>query len=129
VANEVKQSAQTPDQLAAEVEFLADEVKLLAINLAIALANLQGQGRGMKELEPRFTELIRRANDTSLQVSEALRAFRSRTGRQCGLPASSEVVVKRGAYDGVEARLNHIYDLSRDIIREITKLKSQGQVG
>lgn len=129
MASEVKQGGQTPDRLAEEVEFLADEVKLLAINLAIALANLQGQGRGLKELEPQFTELIRRANDTSLQVSEALQAFRSRTGRQCGLPASSEIVEKRGAYDGVEARLNHIYNLSRDIIREITKLKSQGQVG
>jgi len=58
-----------------------------------------------------------------------LQAFRSRLRIQYGLPASSEVVAKRGAYDVIEARLNRVYEMSRDIIARITDLKRQEQVG
>lgn len=117
------------EQFAAEVEHLAEEVKLLSINLAITLARVQSDNRGLKDLEPDFTELIRRANDTSRQVTDVLRAFRNQLRFHYGLPASSEIVAKRGAYDAIEARLNRVHELSRDIIAKITNLKSQEQVG
>ncbi len=117
------------EQFAAEVEHLAEEVKLLSINLAITLARVQSENRALKNMEPEFTELIRRANDTSRQVAEVLQAFRSQVRVQYGLPASSEIVAKRGAYDAIEARLNRVYDLSRDLIAKITNLKRQEQVG
>ncbi len=123
------QARTQPEAFADEVEALAEEVKLLAINLAIALAKVQHYNRGLKEMEPQFTELIRRANDTSRQVAEILQAFRSKVRGQYGLPASSEIVDKRGAYDAIEARLNHVYDLSRDIIDKIVNLKRREQVG
>jgi hypothetical protein len=118
-----------PEEFARKVEFLAEEVKLLAINLAVTLAKAQNRSRALKDMEPQFTDLIRRANDTSRQVADVLQAFRSRTRGQYGLPASSEIVEKRGAYDAIEARLNYVYDLSRDIINQITDLKRQEQVG
>jgi hypothetical protein len=117
------------ERFADEVEHLAEEVKLLSINLAIVLARVQGEHQALKSMEPEFTELIRRANDTSRQVTDVLEAFRSRMRLQYGLPASSEIVAKRGAYDAIEARLNRVYDLSRDIIAKITTLKRQKQVG
>ena len=127
--NSERQILREPEQFAAEVEHLAEEVKLLSINLAITLARVQTEHRELKELEPEFTELIRRANDTSRQVIDVLEAFRSRMRFHYGLPASSEIVAKRGAYDAVEARLNRVYELSRDIIVKITNLKRQEQVG
>jgi len=117
------------EQFAAEVEHLAEEVKLLSINLAITLARVQTEHRALKDMEPEFTELIRRAHDTSRQVTDVLQAFRNQLRSQYGLPASSEIVAKRGAYDAVEARLNRVYDLSRDLIAKITNLKRQEQVG
>lgn len=118
-----------PEAFANEVEALAEEVKLLAINLAIAMAKVQNRNRALKDMEEQFTDLIRRANDTSRQVAEVLQAFRSKVRYQVALPASTEIVNKRGAYDVVEARLNYIYDLSRDIIDKIVSLKRQEQVG
>ncbi len=117
------------ERFADEVEHLAEEVKLLSINLAIVLARVQGEHQALKSMEPEFTELIKRANDTSRQVTDVLEAFRSRMRLQYGLPASSEIVAKRGAYDAIEARLNRVYDLSRDIVAKITTLKRQEQVG
>lgn len=122
-------TGKSADEFAAEVEHLAEEVKLLSINLAITLARVQRDHRALRAMEPEFTELIRRANDTSRQVTEVLQAFRSRLRIQYGLPASSEVVAKRGAYDVIEARLNRVYEMSRDIIARITDLKRQEQVG
>jgi hypothetical protein len=122
-------TAHDPEKLAAQVEHLAEEVKLLSINLAITMARVQNENRALKDLEPEFTELIRRANDTSRQVTDVLQAFQSRLRFQYGLPASSEVVAKRGAYDAIEARLNRVYELSQDIIAKITAIQSQEQVG
>lgn len=124
-----RREPEDPEQFADEVEHLAEEVKLLSINLAITLARVQTEHRALKDLEPEFTELIRRANDTSRQVTDVLQAFRSRVRFQYGLPASSAIVAKRGAYDAIEARLNRVHELSRDIIAKITNLKRQEQVG
>lgn len=124
-----RQAPEGPEQFAAEVEHLAEEVKLLSINLAITLARVQTDHRALKEMEPEFTELIRRANDTSRQVTDVLQAFQNRMRFQYGLPASSEIVAKRGAYDAIEARLNRVYELSQDIISKLTNLKRQEQVG
>ena len=108
---------------------LADEVKLLAINLAISLARIQGRDKTLKELEPHFTELIKKSNEASHQVTGVLEAFQNQKKIIYNLPASSEVVAKRGAYDRLEATLNHIYDLSQKIIQTITVLKGREKVG
>ncbi len=116
-------------RLAHKAGELADEVKLLAINLAISLAGIRGKDKTLKELEPHFTELIKKSNEASHQVADVLRAFQNQKKIIYSLPASSEIVAKRGAYDRLEATLNHIYDLSQEIIKTITILKGREKVG
>ncbi len=116
-------------QLAEEVDYLAGEVKLLAINLAISLAKLHKHHKTIKDLEPQFTELIRRANTTSQQVSDVTKAFQNRKQMIFSLPASSEIIEKRGAYDKIEATLNYVYELSQEVIQTITILKRQKRAG
>ena len=118
-----------PEKLAEEVEYLAAEVKLLAINLAIALAKIESREKVFGQLEARFTELVKRANDTSLQVSQVIKVFRNSHRMSAGLPASTEIIQIRGAYDSIEAKLNHVFKLSRDMERTISKIKQQQQVG
>ena len=118
-----------PERLAKQVDFLAGEVKLLAINLAITLARMENREKVFGQLEEQFTELIKKANDTAQQVTEVMKAYRHRQRMGTGLPASTEIIQKRGAYDGIEAKLNHVYKLSREMARKISKIKQQEQVG
>jgi len=119
-----------PEQIVHEIDFLAGEMKLLALNLAVALAKIQGEGNGLKELEPQFSELIRKAHDAAKQVEQVLEAFQNRREMICSLPASTEIIEKRGAYDKVEAKLNYIYKLSQQIAETLGLLKKQHkQVG
>lgn len=127
-SDEKKQPDQ-PRHLAREVDHLADETKLLAINMAIALAKLRGRHKLLDDLEPQFSELIKKANDTAQQVSEVLKAFESRKRMISALPASSQIIESRGAYDSLEARLVQLYQLSQKILRTLGDIKRQEQVG
>lgn len=118
-----------PEHLAREVNYLAGEVRLLAINMAITLARMQGRKKIFGDMEDRFTELIKRANDTSQQVTDVLKAFQNHQRMIFGLPASSEIIEKRGAYDCLEAKLNHVYRLSVEMAKTISEIKRQEQVG
>jgi len=113
----------------AEVEYLATEVKLLAINLAIHLAKVHDRKRVFRDMDARFTELITKATDASEKVTELLRRFQTHRKLTTALPASSEIVDKRGGYDALEAKLQYVYELSQDMIQTIGKLKRQEQVG
>ena len=118
-----------PERLAEEVDYLAEEVKLLAINLAITLAKISNREKVFGRIEAQFTELIKRANDTSQRVTEVLKLFRSEDRMISSLPASSEIINKRGAYDSIEAKLNYVYKLSNDMIQTISSIKRQEQAG
>jgi hypothetical protein len=121
-----------PDQsqhLAEEVNHLADEAKLLAINLAITLAKLRGRHKILEDLEPQFSELIKKANDTAQQVSDVLKAFENRKRMISSLPSSSQIIKQRGAYDSLEARLVNVYQLSQNVLQTLGDIKRQEQVG
>jgi len=122
-------SQATPDNVVAEVEYLAAEVKLLAINLAIHLAKVHDRKRVFRDMDARFTELITKATDASEKVTELLRRFQTHRKLTTALPASSEIVDKRGGYDALEAKLQYVFELSQDMIQTIGKLKRQEQVG
>lgn len=115
--------------LADEVDSLSGEIKLQALNLAIAVAKLQNRDISFRELEDRFTDLISRVNRTAGQIDDVLSAFRSQKTLLFSLPASSEILEKRGAYDKIEASLNYAHQLSAEIIQTITRLKTQRQAG
>ncbi len=118
-----------PERLTEEVDYLAGEVKLLSINLAIALAKISNREKVFGRLDAQFTELIKRANDTSQRVSEIIKLFRNKDKIIFSLPASTEILDKRGAYDSIEAKLNHVFRLSNDMMQTISRIKRQKQVG
>jgi hypothetical protein len=129
VENANREVRERPENLADDVNHLAGEVKLLAINLAITLAKLQSRKNVLRSMERHFTELIKKANDTSQQVSDALSMLISCKRINAGLPASTEVIEKRGAYDSIEAKLNYVYKLSREVLETLKKIKRQEQAG
>ena len=108
-----------------EADYLAGEVKLLVINLAVTLARIQGNNPRLRELEPQFTELIRRANDTAVQVADVVKAFQHQKLMISSIPASSEVITLRGAFDKTEATLNYVYDLSQHMVQILTQLNAR----
>ena len=118
----------TPDNVVAEVEYLASEVRLLAINLAIHLAKVHNRERVFRDMDARFTELITKATDASEKVTDLLRRFQNHRRLTTALPASSDIVDKRGGYDALEAKLQYVYELSQNMIQTISKLKRQEQV-
>jgi nucleotide-binding universal stress UspA family protein len=115
-------------RLAKETEELAEEVKLLAINLAITLAKVQSQEQTIKGLEPQFSELVKRANEASYQVTAILQGVRN----QRKMEPIAETIIKDqshvSVYDKMEISLNNLNNLSQNIIRTITRIKQQ-QVG
>ena len=115
-------------RLARETEELAEEVKLLAINLAITLAKTQSHDRLIKDMEPQFSELVKRANESSHQVSTILKGIRNQKKMftEDGDTDGSEP--RRSGYEKMEASLKYVNDLSQNIIKTITRLRKQ-QVG
>ena len=117
------------DEIARQADYLAGEVKLLAINLALTLARVQNHDPRIRQLEPQFAELIKRANDTAGQVDDVIKAFRNQKLMICHIPASSEVIALRGAFDKTEATLDYVYALSQKMIELLTQLKVQKKEG
>ena len=101
--------------LAEEVNRLAEEVRLLSINLAIAVARAQGKEQTIQTLGPQFSELIKKAHDTSRQVMDILHAYQSRGHMVGGLPGSSATIERNGGYDRIEATLIQVGQLSEQI--------------
>ena len=114
--------------LTAEVDYLAEEMKLMAINLAIAVAKHQQRSSALRTMEPQFGELIQRANAAAERVSDTIKVFRTTRRMTSTLPASSEIIEQRGAYDSIEAKLLYVYRLSRQLLDDIGQLSEQKQV-
>ncbi len=111
------------EQAAQEAEHLAAEVKLLAINLAVILAQLRNRELTLEVLQAEFAELIEKAHHVSQQVSDVAQAFHHRKRILWSLPSSSEVIRARGAYDAVEVALNQVSDLSAQLTARIKALQ------
>jgi len=115
-------------RLVRETEELAEEVKILAINLAITLAKIQLQNQTIKDLEPQFSELVKRANEASYQVAAILQGIRNQKKMVIMTDTDSESRSQPNVYDKMEISLNNVNELSRNIIRTITRIKKP-QVG
>ena len=123
--NNNKYDSTGPDDLAQQVHRLAEDIKLQSINLAIMLAKAKKEQRGLRELDPQFGELISTINKTARRIDDILKAFQGSKKMICSLPASSEIIARRGAYDEIEATLNYIFELSQDLIGTINEVKQQ----
>jgi hypothetical protein len=126
--NSDKSSRDALKQLAEQVEVLADDVRLQALNLAITVAQVQNKETSLKEMQSQFTDLISQSNQSSTRVKEVLESFRNERALLFSLPSSSNIIEKRGAYDKIEASLINVYKLSQEIMETLTKLKNQKQV-
>jgi hypothetical protein len=101
---------------------LVEEVKLLAINLAVAMARLKRDNLPTDLLEPHVSNLINQAVAASDKVRVVLEATRGQRALLYELPPSSETSARRGAYDQIEQSLLHVHDLSQYVIESITRL-------
>lgn len=112
--------------LVREVGYLADEVRLLAINLAIALAKIHNRDMTLSEMEPQFMELISKATDASQQVADLIRGMAGDPGLvgPPGLPQERE-----GEFARMEKTLDRIYELSQLINRALSDPKRPKRVG
>jgi hypothetical protein len=114
--------------LTAEVDYLAEEMKLMAINLAIAVAKQQQRNDSLRAMEPQFGELIQRANAAAERVTDTIKVFRATRRMTSTLPASTDIIDQRGAYDSIEAKLLYVYRLSRQLLDDIGRLSRKKQV-
>lgn len=129
--NTDKTEAMTEDfyRISSETEHLADEVKLLAVNLAIAVARVQNKEKSIKDMESEFSELIQKANSASEQVLNVVKAFKSKKLMLYSLPASDKTIKAKGAVDHIEKRLKEVDELSRKIHQSVAILRKQKKVG
>ncbi|MCP4568327.1 MAG: hypothetical protein GY841_12180 [FCB group bacterium] len=112
-----------PEMLTQQVNNLTDEIKLQSINLAVMIARTKQKNPDLGALDSEFGELISKINITSSKIKDILKAFQGRKKMIYSLPASSETIAKRGAYDEIEGALGHIYDLSQGLVETINSMK------
>ncbi|HHI03093.1 MAG: hypothetical protein DRP51_10120 [Candidatus Zixiibacteriota bacterium] len=102
------------------VNSLAEQVRILALNLAINLAREKKNIRELTFLEPDFTKLVYGSVEVIKEVSAMLKAFRNEEKMVYAPPTSS------GKLDHVESSLNEILNLSRNILKVIARIKEDG---
>lgn len=104
----------------ARVNAMAEQVRILALNLAINLAREKDNIRELSILEPEFTELVHSAVEVIKEVTVMLRAYQNKE-KMIYSPPSSSVKL-----DHIESSLNEILNLSRNILNDIADIK-EGQ--
>ncbi|UCD94054.1 MAG: hypothetical protein JSU69_09825 [Candidatus Zixiibacteriota bacterium] len=100
-----------------QVEALAEEVKILALNLAINLAKSRDQMRDLKFLEPEFTKLINSSVEVIREINSIVRAFRHEEKMAYAPQKDSR------SLDQIESSLNEILGLSRRVLETVSHLK------
>ncbi len=121
--DEIEFRAETNEEWADQVDNLADQVKMLALNLAISLARTKKESDELKELEPQFTQLINGSVEVIKEVTAALRAFRNE--HLIEPPRGDE----EHQLTRIEKSLNEIQVLSKRVLESINGIKKQkGQV-
>ena len=109
--------------LADQVDYLADQVKMLALNLAINLAKAKNDVQELAFMENEFTKLINGSVEVIREVSGILRVFRNEDKMVYDPPSRSD------RFDRIEKSLHDIHDLSQDILEVISGIKNnRGQV-
>jgi len=102
------------------VNSMAEQVRILALNLAINLAREKKNIKELTFLEPDFTKLIYGSVDVIKEISIILKAFQNEEKMIYAPPSSS------GKLDHIESSLNEILNLSRNILEVITRIKEEG---
>lgn len=111
-----KNEGQDPN-LADQVDYLADQVKMLALNLAINLAKAKNDVQELAFMENEFTRLINGSVEVIREVNGILRVFKNEDKMVFDPPSRS------GKLDRIEKSLNDIQDLSKNILEVISGIK------
>ena len=102
------------------VNSMAEQVRILALNLAINLAREKKNIKELTFLEPDFTKLIYGSVDVIKEISVILKAFQNEEKMIYSPPSSS------GKLDHIESSLNEILNLSRNVLDTISRIKEDG---
>jgi hypothetical protein len=101
-----------------QVENLTEQVKTLALNLALTLAREKKQIKDLTLLEPEFTKLVNGSVDVIREISEILRALQSDK-----IPDSSTTIEGKNLAR-IEASLNEILTLSQNVLKAVASIKN-----
>ncbi len=112
-----KQNNINLDGWVSRVHSLAEQVRILALNLAINLAREKNNIKELTCLESDFTRLVYSSVEVIREVTAILKAFRNEGKMVYSPPQSS------GKTDHIESSLNEILTLSRNILMEINSIK------
>ncbi|MCP4706603.1 MAG: hypothetical protein GY865_18545 [candidate division Zixibacteria bacterium] len=102
------------------VNSMAEQVRILALNLAINLAREKQNIKELTFLEPDFTKLIYGSVDVIKEISVILKAFRNEEKMIYAPPSES------GKLDHIESSLNEILNLSKNVLETISRIKEEG---
>lgn len=104
-----------------DVNSMAEQVRILALNLAINLAREKHNIKELNFLEPDFTKLINGSVDVIKEISVILKTVKNEDKMIYAPPSSSEKL------DHIESSLNEILNLSRNVLEVITRIKEEGR--
>jgi methyl-accepting chemotaxis protein len=102
-----------------EIDELAGQVKVLALNLAISLAKAKNEAKELAFLEPDFTKLINGSVEVIREISSILKAFRNEDKLVYSPPSQSDKL------DRIETSLGEIYSLSQSVLKTIGEIKKR----
>ncbi|MEW5924023.1 MAG: hypothetical protein AB1746_08555 [Candidatus Zixiibacteriota bacterium] len=100
-----------------QIDHLADEVKMLALNLAINLAKSKQQIKELSFMEPEFTRLVNGSVEVVKEITGIMKAFRNEDRLVFSPQKDSR------SLDRIETTLNEIHSLSRKVLYTISEIK------
>ncbi len=102
-----------------QVDDLADQVKTLALNLAITLAREKSKIKDLYILEPEFTQLINKSVGVIREITKILRTLRADKDRTPQAPIEVEGINR------IEAALEEILHVSQNVLKNVRVLKQR----
>ncbi len=112
------QDSQFGNDLIATVDKLNEDVKQLALNLALYLAKVKKDSHTITRMEPQFIRLVNSTIKVVKEIAAIVRAAAHTERGSYNLPAGTAIK------DQVEVRLNSVLEQCSNII---TTLKREGQ--
>ncbi len=105
------------EQYIDEVKKLSDEVKMLALNLAVNLARSKNEAKELTILEPEFTKLVNGSVEVVKEVGMIMKAFKNEETMAYSATDSDKNLER------IERSLNEILRLSTTVLESINEIK------
>lgn len=109
------------EQWCDQVNQLADQVKMLALNLAINLAKSKNEIEDLTVLEPEFTKLVNGSVEIVKEVTMILKAFKNEEKLVYSANDSGR------NFERIEMSLNEILTLSKNVQESISEIKKRNE--